>query len=72
MFPGASSALDGIVIDLLHFNQMTLSEDGTTAYVGTGQRWGAVYECLEPWNLTVVGGRVGDVGVGGFLLGGIS
>ncbi|KAH7388886.1 hypothetical protein BKA64DRAFT_725565 [Cadophora sp. MPI-SDFR-AT-0126] len=70
MFPGGSTAPGGIVLDLHLLNGLELSEDRETAYVGTGNRWGAVYEFLKPWNLTVVGGRVGDVGVGGFLLGG--
>lgn len=60
------------MLDLHLLNRLELSEDRETAYVGTGSRWGAVYEFLEPWNVTVVGGRVGDVGVGGFLLGGMS
>lgn len=59
------------MLDLHLLNGLQLSEDRETAYVGTGNRWGAVYEWLEPSNRTVVGGRVGDVGVGGFLLGGI-
>lgn len=33
---------------------------------------GEVYKQLEPEGLTVVGGRVSDVGVGGFMLGGES
>ena len=70
MFPGGSTAAGGIVLDLHLLNGLQLSEDRETAYVGTGNRWGAVYEFLKPWNLTAVGGRVGDVGVGGFLLGG--
>ncbi|KAE9393030.1 FAD-binding domain-containing protein, partial [Gymnopus androsaceus JB14] len=37
---------------------------------GAGSRWRDVYAVLKPENLTTVGGRVGDVGVGGFLLGG--
>lgn len=58
------------MLDLHLLNGIQLSEDRETAYVGTGNRWDAVYEYLRPWNLTAVGGRVGDVGVGGFLLGG--
>ncbi|KAK3685169.1 hypothetical protein B0T22DRAFT_517027 [Podospora appendiculata] len=38
--------------------------------IGTGVRWGDVYTVLDPLNLTVVGGRVMDVGVGGLMLGG--
>ena len=37
--------------------------------VGTGQRWGNVYDILEPLGLTDVGGRDSGVGVGGFVLG---
>ncbi|PVH74286.1 FAD-binding domain-containing protein [Cadophora sp. DSE1049] len=70
MFPGGSTAPGGIVLDLQLLNGLELSEDRGTLFLGTGNRWGAVYEFLMPWNLTVVGGRVGDVGVGGFLLGG--
>jgi FAD/FMN-containing dehydrogenase len=72
MFPGASNADGGITIDLKHLNGMELSEDLATARIGPGNRWGAVYEVLEPLGLTVVGGRVGHVGVGGFMLGGKS
>ena len=38
--------------------------------VGTGNKWIDVYSVLEPLGRTVAGGRNGDVGVGGFLLGG--
>ncbi|KAG4434577.1 hypothetical protein IFR05_009933 [Cadophora sp. M221] len=72
MFAGGSTAEGGIVLDLHLLNGLEISGDAETAYVGTGNRWGAVYEFLKPWNVTVVGGRVGDVGVGGFLLGGMS
>ncbi|KAL2059860.1 hypothetical protein VTL71DRAFT_10015 [Oculimacula yallundae] len=71
MFPGAATAKGGIVLDLHLLNGLKLDMETQTAFVGTGNRWGAVYEFLEPSNLTVVGGRVSDVGVGGFLLGGM-
>jgi FAD/FMN-containing dehydrogenase len=50
--------------------EVEVSEDRGTTRVGTGLRWGEVYEALEPQGLTVVGGRDSGVGVGGFLLGG--
>jgi hypothetical protein len=37
-----------------------------------GSRWQAVYEYLEGHGVAVPGGRTGPVGVGGFLLGGMS
>lgn len=71
MFAGASNADGGITIDLKHLNSLELSEDLSTARVGTANRWGEVYEVLEPLGLVVVGGRVSHVGVGGFTLGGM-
>ena len=38
--------------------------------MGSGNKWISVYHQLEQENLTVVGGRIGDVGVGGLTLGG--
>jgi FAD/FMN-containing dehydrogenase len=45
---------------------------GTTdvVSVGPGTRWQSVYDALDPYSLSVQGGRNGDVGVGGFLTGG--
>jgi hypothetical protein len=71
-FASASNIEDGITIDLQHLDQVTPNADQTVS-VGTGARWGNVYETLDPLNLTVQGGRIADVGVGGLLLsGGIS
>ncbi|KAJ8130695.1 hypothetical protein O1611_g2930 [Lasiodiplodia mahajangana] len=39
------------------------------AVVGTGLRWGDVYHYLDQYNVTVVGGRILQVGVGGLTLG---
>ncbi|CAL8584107.1 hypothetical protein XPA_009712 [Xanthoria parietina] len=39
------------------------------ATIGTGQIWRNVYSHLEQYNVTVVGGRVLEVGVGGLILG---
>jgi hypothetical protein len=38
--------------------------------VGPGANWGRVYGVLDPLNISVVGGRSAEVGVGGFTLGG--
>jgi hypothetical protein len=40
------------------------------AWVGSGNRWKDVYAKLEPLNITVIGARDREVGVGGFVLGG--
>ncbi|KAF9266702.1 FAD-binding domain-containing protein [Marasmius fiardii PR-910] len=61
----------GFTIDLQGLNTgIFLSEDRRTVSFDAGNRWRDVYRALAPYNLTTVGGRVGDVGVGGFLLGG--
>lgn len=70
MFKDASNADGGVTIDLVNLNHIEVSEDQKTVRVGPGNRWGKVYEKLEPMGLVVVGGRVDHVGVGGFMLGG--
>ncbi|KAL0579493.1 hypothetical protein V5O48_002535 [Marasmius crinis-equi] len=69
---GASNIDDhGFTIDLQNLNTgVSLSDDHSVVSFSAGSRWRDVYRVLTPHNLTTVGGRVGDVGVGGFLLGG--
>ncbi|GAM83052.1 hypothetical protein ANO11243_010380 [Dothideomycetidae sp. 11243] len=69
-FAGASSTSTGITVSMENFNQVTLSQDRKTAAVGPGNTWESVYDALDPYNLTVIGGRASDVGVGGLMLGG--
>lgn len=70
IFAGASSAPNGITIDLQYMDDVSVMKDHKTASLGPGIRWGDVYKALEPFGLTVAGGRDNSVGVGGFLLGG--
>lgn len=51
-------------------NGIEISEDGKIASVGPGAQWSDVYEALDPHGLTVVGPRLPNVGIGGFILGG--
>jgi FAD/FMN-containing dehydrogenase len=51
------------------FNKVEYDAGNKVAVVGTGMRWGEVYRSLDQYNVTVVGGRILDVGVGGLLLG---
>ena len=67
---GAANIQDGVTIDLGLMNEVTVSPDSDTVSVGSGARWKDVYLKLDAMNLSVVGGRVYDVGVGGLLLGG--
>jgi len=59
----------GVLISMDKFNSVTYNKAQGTATFGTGGRWKAVYDTLDPYNVTVVGGRVLDVGVGGLTLG---
>ncbi|KXS09652.1 FAD-binding domain-containing protein [Gonapodya prolifera JEL478] len=65
-----SSVSDGIVISLERFAGVVYDAKTKTAEVGPGQAWIDVVRALAPYGVAPVGGRFGDVGVGGFLLGG--
>ncbi|KAI3397292.1 hypothetical protein diail_11024 [Diaporthe ilicicola] len=69
-FAGGSNIEGGVTIDLLHMNDIVVTNDSQTVSVGPGARWIQVTEALDPLGLGVVGGRVADVGVSGLLLGG--
>jgi FAD/FMN-containing dehydrogenase len=67
---GASSADGGVTIDLKFLNNITLNDDKTVASIGAGNKWGNIFTELAKHDLAVAGGRAGDVGVGGYTLGG--
>jgi FAD/FMN-containing dehydrogenase len=69
-FAGASNADGGVTIDLVRLNKIELEADKKSATIGAGNRWGRVYRELEKDEVTVIGGRVASVGVGGVILGG--
>ncbi|KAI1347633.1 putative FAD-binding oxidoreductase [Xylaria sp. FL0043] len=56
--PGAANIDQGVLIDMSGFNNAEYDATNQVAVIGSGQTW-----------VTVVGGRVLDVGVGGLLLG---
>lgn len=66
----AASIEDGVLIDMSLFSEVTPSEDRSSVSIGTGAKWGKVFETLDGRNLAVAGGRNSDVGVGGLILGG--
>ncbi|KAI1858845.1 uncharacterized protein JN550_012407 [Neoarthrinium moseri] len=71
--PGHGSVQDGVLIALRKISGATYDAETNLAYVKPGGEWNDVIGDLEPYNVTVVGGRLGIVGVGGYLLqGGIS
>jgi FAD/FMN-containing dehydrogenase len=67
---GTSSIHNGLVVDLSKLNSVEISDDESTAFIGSGNRWRDVYPVLEKRGLLTIGGRAGAVGVGGFTLGG--
>ncbi|KAK3935951.1 hypothetical protein QBC46DRAFT_357856 [Diplogelasinospora grovesii] len=69
-WPGSNNVANGVTIDLSFMNSSTYDSATNTARVEPGARWGNVYADLQKAGVTVVGGRDGGVGVGGFLLGG--
>lgn len=69
--PGdASIGSNGVLLSLHALNTITYDAATGLVSIGPGARWGAVYDELDKYNLTAVGGRVMDVGVGGLSLGG--
>ncbi|KAH8654974.1 hypothetical protein BGZ60DRAFT_519104 [Tricladium varicosporioides] len=67
---GIANIDSGITIDLGNMNKTTLSSDNSLAYVGAGARWGSVYSTLATVGKGALGGRIADIGAGGFLTGG--
>lgn len=69
-FKGASNSPGGVSIWFKDMNEVTLSDDKSTVAVGPGNNWDQVYAALEPEELTALGGRASDIGVGGLTTGG--
>lgn len=67
--PGFSSTT-GVHIAMRRFRNVIYHANNQTVDVGAGLTWNEVYSALEPYNVSVVGGRVSGVGVAGFTLGG--
>ncbi|TVY19962.1 Bifunctional solanapyrone synthase [Lachnellula arida] len=71
IFAGDANIENGVTIDLSQFNSTDfIQPDKSVVRIGAGARWTTVYEVLDPYNLTVLGGRTPSVGVGGYLPGG--
>ncbi|KAJ8130458.1 hypothetical protein O1611_g3172 [Lasiodiplodia mahajangana] len=69
--PGCANVQNGITVDLRHLKGIQM-KDGNVQ-VAAGERWGAVYEFLEPLGLGVTGGKSTTCGIGGLATqGGLS
>ncbi|KAK2616288.1 hypothetical protein QQS21_000722 [Conoideocrella luteorostrata] len=68
---GFSSVKEGVLIAFRPNSKYAIpSPDGKSIEVGPGCKWEDVYGALDPLGKAVVGGRLGNVGVPGLLLGG--
>ncbi|KAF2185210.1 FAD-binding domain-containing protein [Zopfia rhizophila CBS 207.26] len=69
--PGFSSIDQaGVLLDVKDLNTVGVNPDASIVSAGTGASWSSVYSTLDPYNVSAIGGRNGDVGVAGLILGG--
>lgn len=69
-WPGSNNIEGGVTVDLSKFNTTTYDASSETALIGPGSRWREVYAELHKHGRVVAGGREGNVGVAGLILGG--
>jgi FAD/FMN-containing dehydrogenase len=67
---GSNNIEGGVTIDLSLLNSVVYDDASETAIIGPGCRWKEVYAELHKHGRAVAGGREGNVGVAGLLLGG--
>ena len=67
--PLGANTNDGVLVDTSSLNIKEYDRTTQTVKIGTGLKWRQVYDYLDQYKVTVVGGRVLDVGVGGLILG---
>ncbi|KAI1495931.1 FAD binding domain-containing protein [Biscogniauxia marginata] len=65
-----ASVDNGPLISTKNLDEIIFDPATETVRVGPGNRWDEVSAELDGTGYTVVGGRIGNVGVGGYLLGG--
>jgi len=68
--PGFSNINGEVTIDMRGMKEIELREEEGVIRVGAGALWGEVYDAVEGKNLSVMGGRISTVGVGGLTTGG--
>lgn len=67
--PGFANIDEGVLIDMSKLTSLQYDAANDAVTVGSGNRWGDLYAFLDPFEVTVVGGRVNDVGVAELTLG---
>ncbi|KAI0861704.1 FAD-binding domain-containing protein [Xylaria cubensis] len=69
--PGCANVQDGFTVDLRLLKGIAIQDN--VVQVAAGERWGSVYEYLEPHGLGVAGGKSTSCGIGGLATqGGLS
>ncbi|KAJ5355621.1 FAD-binding type 2 [Penicillium concentricum] len=66
---GFSSIQDGLLVSTKNLDQVDYNPKDHTAIIGPGLSWEEVQKGLAGTGRTIVGGRIGGVGVGGYMLG---
>lgn len=67
---GFASIAGGPLISTKYLNEVTFDPNSMTVRIGPGNDWQDVQAVLQKVGVTAVGGRIGEVGVGGYMLGG--
>lgn len=67
-----ASVAGGPLISTKKLNEVIFDRATETVRIGPGNRWDDVSGALDGTGYSVVGGRIGNVGVGGYMLGGKS
>lgn len=67
---GFASIDGGVLLSTKNLDQAVYDSYDKTVVAGPGLKWQELQEAISNTGRTVVGGRMGDVGVGGYLLGG--
>ncbi|KAI0156880.1 putative FAD-binding oxidoreductase [Xylariaceae sp. FL1272] len=67
--PFDASIENGVLISLDNLDEISYDPGTELITLGPGARWDPVYDELDKYNRSMVGGRVTDVGVGGLSLG---
>lgn len=64
---GFASIQGGPLISTKELNEVIFDPASMTVRVGPGNDWEDVSAALQGTGVTIVGGRIGDVGVGGWV-----
>ncbi|KAB8238744.1 FAD dependent oxidoreductase [Aspergillus alliaceus] len=67
---GFASIQDGLLISTKNLDNVIYNDNDQTAIIGPGLSWEDAQKGLDGTGRTLVGGRLGGVGVGGYILGG--